>query len=260
MLHVPEYLIEGSLLGVFMLAACAAVVVVCHPDSPVARAVGCPVRRRGIIGVLMGLTAVALIYSPWGQRSGAHMNPAVTLAFFALGKVAPWDALFYVVAQFLGGVLGVGVARVIFGARLAHPAVRYAVTSPGRRGRRAAWIGEASIAAGMLGMVLISTNRAATAPYTGLFAGTMVAAYILLEAPISGMSMNPARTLASALHARDFTGLWIYLTAPPLGMLAAAAVYVGVVGTDAVYCAKLRHLSDGPACLFKCRHDAMTRR
>ena len=63
--------------------------------------------QRVFTGICMGLTAIALIHSPWGKRSGAHMNPAVTLTFLRLGHIAPWDAAFYIAAQFIGGTLGV---------------------------------------------------------------------------------------------------------------------------------------------------------
>ncbi len=59
------------------------------------------------MGLLMGLTAILIIYSPWGRQSGAHINPAVTLTFWRLGKVRTWDAIFYMLAQFAGGALGV---------------------------------------------------------------------------------------------------------------------------------------------------------
>jgi len=195
--HWPEYLIEAALLGVFMVAACAAVVIFQHPASPVARVFRFPHRRRILIGILMGLTAIALIYSPWGQRSGAHLNPGITLMFLVLGKVQPWDAAFYVLAQFVGGFLGVRLAAAVLGMHVAHETVNYAATLPGRRGVRIAWLAEFIIAFGMMSMVLLSINHAATAPYTGVFAGLLVAAYIAIEAPVSGMSMNPARTLGS---------------------------------------------------------------
>jgi aquaporin Z len=82
-----------------------------------------------------------------------------------------------------------------------------------------------------------------------LFAGALVATYIAFEAPISGMSMNPARTLASALGAHNWTALWVYFTAPPLGMLAAAEVYLRILGRHRIFCAKLHHDNQKP-CLF----------
>lgn len=254
--HWPEYLIEGALLGIFMVAACVAVVLLQHPRSPVAVAMGCPHRRRVVIGALMGLTAIALIYSPWGQRSGAHMNPGTTLTFLMLGKIQPWDAAFYIAAQFLGGFLGVWLAGVTLGHLVAHDTVNYAATLPGPRGLRAAWLAEFAIAFGLMSMVLWSTNHAGTAPFTGVFAGILVAAYIAIEAPLSGMSMNPARTLGSAIPARAFRGLWIYFTAPPLAMLCAAALYLAIAGPECVYCAKMNH-SGHAKCIFNCRIEQM---
>src|SRR5471030_1997998 len=92
--HWPEYLMEAAELGVFMLAACAAAVVLFDAESPVARALPNSVLKRLLMGAAMGGTAVAIVYSPWGKRSGAHFNPAVTLTFFHLGKIQTWEAIF----------------------------------------------------------------------------------------------------------------------------------------------------------------------
>ena len=83
----------------------------------------------------------------------------------------------------------------------------------------------------MMSAVLYFSNHHRLAGYTGLFAGLLVATYITLEAPFSGMSMNPARTFGSAFPPMIWDGLWIYLTAPPLGMLAAAEFYLWREGT-----------------------------
>ena len=92
--------------------------------------------------VITGLTAVALIYSPWGQRSGAHMNPAVTLSFLRLGKVAPWDAVFFIAAQFIGGTLGVLLVATVLTEAFTGPPVRYAATLPGPDGELVAFVAE----------------------------------------------------------------------------------------------------------------------
>src|ERR1051325_7367080 len=105
--HWPEYLIEASGLGLFMISACSFTVLFEHPASAVRQAIETPILRHVLTGIAMGLTAIALIYSPWGKQSGAHFNPATTLTFFRLGKIEPWDAFFYVLAQFLGGTAGV---------------------------------------------------------------------------------------------------------------------------------------------------------
>lgn len=261
-----EYIIEGLLLGLFMLAACLGAAAVEHPASPVRRRLRSAPVRRGVVGVLMGLTAVALIYSPPGQRSGAHMNPATTLTFLALGKVRAADAAAYIAAQFIGGFLGVVAAARLLPRFVAHESVNYAVTEPGPRGSAWAFAGEFVISLVMMLMVLATSNHARTAPYTGVLAGVLLAVYITVEAPLSGMSLNPARTVASAIPARRARALWVYFAAPVLGMLAAAGVYVAA-GTPArgaglhlgeVFCAKLKHPVGGE-CIFRCRFGEMTR-
>jgi aquaporin Z len=253
--HWPEYLMEAAGLGIFMVSACVCTAVLWHPASPVSQALADPFQRRFLTGIAMGLTAVGLIYSPWGQRSGAHLNPAVTLTFFRLGKIAPWDALFYAVAQFVGGAAGVTLAAALLSEAVAHPAVNYVVTVPGMAGPLAAFVAEVVISFILMSVVLRASNTPQLARYTGLFAGALVATYITLEAPFSGMSMNPARTFGSAFAAQRWSWLWIYFIAPPLGMLAAAAVYRRQRGLQAVICAKLDHHTTQP-CIFRCGYRA----
>ena len=243
-LHWPEYLAEAGLLGLFMVVACALGVALDHPASAAVRALPQPFARRALFGVAMGATAVAIVYSPPGKRSGGHINPAVTLAFLALGKMKPRDAALYVAAQVAGATGGVLVAWAVLGARLAHPAVHFVTTRPGA-GALAAFAAEAAISFVLMTVVLaVSASRRQA--WTGVCAGVLVAVYIALEAPISGMSMNPARSLASALPAGELRGLWIYLFAPPLGMLAATGP---MRRRAARACAKLRHAPDVP-CIF----------
>src|SRR6266511_399037 len=121
--HWPEYLIEAAGLGLFMLSACTFGALLGHPASTVVQSLPDPFARRVLMGLAMGATAVALIYSPWGQRSGAHFNPATTLTFWWLGKVTGADAAGYALAQAAGGLAGVLVAAGLLGAVLADPAV-----------------------------------------------------------------------------------------------------------------------------------------
>ncbi|MBL8747014.1 MAG: aquaporin [Phycisphaerae bacterium] len=253
--HLPEYLIESVLLAVFMLSACLTSALVQHPSSVVARRIAPGLGRRAVIGVFMGLTAVALITSSFGKRSGAHMNPATTLAYLLLGKVRAIDALGYVLGQFAGGLAGVGVARLLLGRVVTHEPVRCVVTAPSDHSwgaQRTAWLAEFGIAFILLLSVLAASNHRATASYTPWLVGSLVALFITFEAPFSGMSMNPARTIGSAVHAREFRALWVYCTAPPLAMCAAAVIYTALAGDPGVYCAKMDHRGDLP-CLFICR-------
>ena len=111
--HWPEYLCEAAELGLFMISAGLFTIVLHHPESPVVGFIPSEFTRRMLTGIAMGGTAIALVFSPLGQRSGAHFNPAVTLTFWRLGKVKNWDAVFYIVAQFIGAIAGVFVVDAI---------------------------------------------------------------------------------------------------------------------------------------------------
>ena len=206
------------------------------------------------MGLAMGLTAALLIYSPFGRRSGAHMNPAVTLTFFRLGKISGTDTVAYIAAQFLGGAAGMGVAMLLLGNLPADPTVDYVATMPGAAGPAVAFVAEMGISFLLMLTVLVVSNTPRLASFTGAAAAVLVASFITFEAPLSGMSMNPARTLASALFAHS-SGLWVYFTAPPLGMLAAAELFVRVAGCARIRCAKLHHPFDIP-CIFHCGYSS----
>jgi len=250
--HWPEYLGEAGGLGLFMVSACLFGALLFHPGSPVARAIPDGLVRRLVMGLAMGLTAVGLIYSPWGRRSGAHLNPATTLAFWRLGKIAGPDAIWYALSQMLGGVAGVLGTAAFIGPALADPTVRYVVTVPGTGGVAVAFLAEFIITFTLMTAVLNASNTARWAGFTGIVAGALVAIYITLEAPVSGMSMNPARTLASAVPSGIWDALWIYFLAPPIGMLLAAELFVRRRGLAGVFCAKLHHDSTS-RCIFRCR-------
>ena len=247
--HWPEYLMEAAGLGLFMGSAGLCGTLFEYAQSPVHRAIADPFARRTLMGVAMGLTAVGIIYSPWGKQSGAHINPATSLTFWRLGKVAGWDAGFYAAAQFVGGLAGVLLVAAIIGDWFLSPPVAAVATVPGASGGAAAFVAEVAMTFLLMLMVLFVSNSASIARYTGLVVGLLVAVYITLEAPVSGMSMNPARTFASALAGNTWTALWVYFTAPLLGMLAAAQVYLALRGRGAVRCAKMHHGSD-KRCIF----------
>jgi aquaporin Z len=250
--HYPEYLMEAAELGLFMISASLLTILLYHPSSPVIRAIPAEFTRRILMGSAMGLTAIALIYSPWGKRSGAHMNPAVTLTFFRLGKVAAPDAIFYILAQFIGAIVGVALVAAFSGKLLAHPAVNYVATVPGPGGAWPAFFAEAAISFLLFMVVLIVSNLPKVARFTGLFAGGCVALFIIVESRISGMSMNPARTFGSAFLPHLWTSLWIYFTAPPLAMLLAAELFPLFHGR--IFCAKYHH-QNNYRCIF-CEYQA----
>jgi aquaporin Z len=253
--HWPEYLMEAFELGLFMLSACLFTVLLNHPNSPLAQTISAAPLKRMLMGVAMGLTAIAIIFSPIGKRSGAHFNPAVTLTFLRLGKVQPWDAVFYTLFQFMGATVGVLFGSVILGSLLSDKSVNYAATIPGASGPLRAFLAEAAISFILMSVILAVSNNKRLGRWTGVFAGVLVATYISIESPISGMSMNPARTFGSAAVGNIWTSLWIYFIAPPMGMLLAAEVYQRVHAGSVVACAKLHHYNN-QRCMFRCNFEA----
>ena len=202
----------------------------------------------------MGSTAIAIIFSPLGKRSGAHFNPSVTWTFFRLGKVRVCDAAFYTLFQFAGSIAGVMLASFTLGNLVAYQSVNYAVTLPGPDGPIVAFFAELFISFILFSVVLTLGNTKRLARWTGVFAGALVAIYITFESPISGMSMNPARTFGSAFSAQAWTAIWIYFVAPPLGMLMAAEVYRRVTVRPTIACAKLHH-HNNKRCIFRCNFE-----
>jgi len=240
---------EVGEVGWYLFIACAFATLVHHPASIVRQVIPSSIARRFLMGLAMGITAIAIVLSPWGKRSGGHFNPAITLTFYRLGKVEVWDTWFYVIAQFLGAIGGVALASYVLRGALENHAVRYAVTAPGRYGRAIAFVAELTISFILMITVLFATNSRKLAPYTAYFVGVLILSYYTFEAPLSGMSTNPARTFGSALHANYWHGLWIYFLAPALGMLAGSEVFLRIRGGAAPYCAKLHH-ANKERCIF----------
>lgn len=247
--HWPEYLMEAGEVALYLFLTCVFASLFLYPASPVRHFVGSPVGLRALMGVAVGTTVVLIVVSPWGQQSGGHFSPALTLAFYRLGKLRLPDAIFYVVAQFAGAVGGVCIARFLLPDIVGRRAIRYAVTVPGHRGSAVAFIGELIISFALMLTILVASNHEALTRYTPYFVGFLYATFITLESPLSGMSMNPARSFAPALHASYWHALWLYFTAPTLGMLIATEVFLHVRGGVHPFCAKLHH-ANNKRCIF----------
>jgi aquaporin Z len=150
------------------------------------------------------------------------------------------------------GAAGIAAAAAVIGASFRNPPVHGIVTVPGRHGAAVALGAELVIAFVLMTAVLEAASHRAVAPFTGIVAGLLLALFVLAEQPVSGASANPARTLGAAVSAADWHALWIYVVAPPLGMLAAAEAHVRL-GRRRVPCAKLN--DDHRRCIFACdRH------
>lgn len=221
------YSYEALALGLFMVSACGFCIVIEHPDFWIKQNVESAIFRRFLMGCAMGLTAVLLIYSNFGKASGAHMNPAVTIANWQMDRMKSSDAIFYIIFQFIGGILGVLLFKIFFLEYISHPEINYVVTIPSASSTSILkpFLFEFLISFIMLLSVLILSNLPKFANYTGYFVGVLLVVYITFEAPISGMSLNPARTLASAFFSRNYSNLWIYFVAPIFGMLLASMIF-----------------------------------
>jgi len=217
---------EALGLGLFMVSAGVFGTLLEAPASPLHAALPSAFGRRALMGVAMGLTAIGLVHSPWGRRSGAHINPAFTLTFLRLGRVRARDAALYMAAQFAGGLAGALAVAALLGYAFVAPPVAAVATLPGPGGAAVAFGCELAISFALVLLVLTLGCSPRLARHTGLFVGATLFLYITFEAPFSGMSMNPARTLASAVAGGVWQDLWIYFTAPLVGMLLASQVHL----------------------------------
>ena len=171
------------------------------------------------VAITFGLIVMAMIYA-MGEKSGAHLNPAVTLAFFINGNFPGKDVLYYILSQLAGALFASLVLKFLF---------------PGSVTLGTCFPSGSALQSFVLEFILtfllmlVIVNVATGSKEQGLFAGVAIGSVILLEAmfagPISGASMNPARSLAPALVSGNLNWLWIYLTAPPLGAAAAIGIH-----------------------------------
>jgi aquaporin Z len=248
--HLPEYLAEAAGTAIMMLVGVVAIALIWSDGSAVRTMIPSPGLRRLLTGLLFATGATCVVVSPLGQRSGGHLNPAVTLAFWLKGSVRTADALFYVVAQIAGAVLGVGIAALLLD-RAAVRSVQFGLTAPGAGyGVPAAFGAEVAITALLVGVILYCVNTPRLARLTPVLAGTLVVLLVFVEAPVSGTSLNPARSIAPALLAGVFENQWLYLVAPPAGAALAVWLHGRLTGArPAAGCAKLFH-TERYRCIF----------
>ena len=249
---------EALELAALMVLICCINTVLYSSSSPLHKLSLTFTERSILMGVGVALGSFVITYSSFGRRSGAHLNPAITLTYYSIGVMQRWDALFYVVAQIGGGVLGVYLAHSFLGSSLSEAPVRYVVTLPGHSGFVLAFISECGLAALLMSLILFSSNHRTLSRFTPLIAAIIGITYSLFCSSISGYSINPARSLSSALFAEIWDGLWIFLIAPCIGMAIAGAAYVRAFGRDRVYCAKMYHDLSSP-CPFDCRFDELAK-
>ena len=137
-----------------MFSVCLLVIVFDSPHSAVFRTIPNGIIRLVILASASGLIATLLIQSPWGKRSGAHLNPAVTIAFLRLRRVQPWNALFYILAHLLGACTGVLCILLIAGSTFSEAPVLCAITVPGSAGAFLAFLAETGISMLLMALIL----------------------------------------------------------------------------------------------------------
>ncbi len=243
---------EAAGLAGFMIGASLLTTLLEHPDSPIQQLLGQqPTLRRVPLSLVLGGYIAGFIYSSWGRQSGAHLNPAMTWAFFRLGKIRFADALWYMLAQFTGAIAAAQLMKLLLGKLYAYPSVNYAATVPSHAAHATAqaFAAEFIISFVMLFVMLVAINSRRLERLAGLLAGLLIGLFLLVETPYSGMSMNSARTFGSAFAAWHWRDLWIYFTAPPLAMLLAAEIFRRWKRQQVIACAKLWH-SYNRRCIF----------
>ena len=201
-----------------------------------------------IIGSFFALGLLTVIHSPIGKRSGGHLNPAVTTAFWLNGLMAGLDAICYIIAQFAGAVFAVWLAFVLFPWRdpsitLTIPAMEYPLLL--------SMLIEFVITFNLIIMIFSFVSSNKTGRFTGIAAAVYIIMITVLFAAISGASMNLARTFGTAVLLLNFDYLLVYFTASLLGTFAAYGLFFDATKGIKPTCSKLCHKTSGP-CLFKC--------
>jgi len=198
----------AELLGAFMLVLAGTGAIIINDVS------GGAITHLGI-ALSFGLIVLAVIYT-YGDVSGAHINPAVTIAFWAAKRFPGKHVLPYIAVQCIGAIAASSVLKLMFPD---HPTL--GATLPSGSAIQS-FVLELILSWWLMTVILAVAHGAKE---KGVVAGIIIGAVVMVEAlfagPICGASMNPARSLAPALLSQNFDGLWIYLSAPILGMVLA---------------------------------------
>jgi aquaporin Z len=237
--HWVEWGCELVGTTLLLLGGLSAVCADFAPGSPVASVVRDHSLRLLITGLLFGGTGSLVAVSPFGRRSGAHLNPALSLAFWRRGHMHPHDLVGYVSAQVVGAFTGTALVRWLWGGKAR--AVHLGITEPRHGlGPLAAASIEAFMTMALVGVILIMVSSATTATWTPVAVWLVVAVLVWQGAPWTGTSLNPARSLAPAVLLPDTANLWVYIVGPLAGALLAVEAFKLVPGMD-TRTAKLFH-------------------
>jgi aquaporin Z len=238
----PWKLYGAELVGTALLIAVGLSIVILDfgQGSPVVQFLPSAGLRRLVTGFLFGTTGALIALSPLGKESGAHINPAVTLAFWLMGKLRAGNVLGYVLAQLIGAVLG-AVPLLAWGAM--GKSIAYGATLPGvTYGTGWAFLGETAATFALIFELFFFLQHRRLRNFTPALFPFLYAFLVYVEANVSGTSTNPARSFGPAVISGDWHAWWIYWLGPVLGTLLGVAVY-RVVGHNwpTIPVAKLHH-------------------
>ena len=238
--HWPEYGAElaGTAWNVFV--GLSAVVFNFAPGLPGARLVPDASLRLWLTGLIFAGSGSLFTVSPWGRLSGAHLNPSVTLAFWAHGKMRWHDVVGYLAAQFLGGAAGALLLTLAWGTHALDVKDGMTLPGPGYTAT-AAFAAEFAMTFSYVLAVFFFVSRSGLARWTPLMNWLVVAGLVWVGAGISGTSLNPARSFGPALASAHWQAQWLYFLAPPLGGISAALLSPWLSKGREVLTAKLFH-------------------
>jgi aquaporin Z len=227
--HWAEWGCEFAGTAILLLGGLSGLFLNFRPGSQVAAALPGESVRLLVTGLILGATGLLVTVSPLGRRSGAHLNPSVSLAFWRRGHMHPSDLTGYVIAQCAGAVAGTLAARVCWGAGATALDLGATRPGPGVSTAGAAAI-EALLTLVLIFGILLAVSFPRTVRWTPLVAWGLVALLVWQGGAWTGASLNPARSLAPALLAPFTAGLWAYIAGPLAGSLAAVALFGTVTG------------------------------
>ena len=220
-------LFASEFIGTALLLAIGLSVVILNwgTGSVVAQWLPSVPLRRALTGFLFGTTGCLIALSPVGKISGAHINPAVTIAFWLRGKMKTYAMVGYIASQMLGAVAGC-LPLLLWHAQ--GKSVGYGNTVPGSAGIVFAFMGETLVTAGLVTVIFIFVGRKNLRRYTPFTMPFLFGFMVWAETALSGCSTNPARSFGPAVISGVYTAYWIYIAAPLAGAAITVAVFKGL--------------------------------
>jgi len=219
---------ESLAIAGFILSAAFTTIFLEHPDSPVAQTILAvhPLLKSIILGLVMGIYIISIALAV-GKLSGGHANPIITWAFFRIKKISFANFCAYCTAQFSGAIAAVLLLHLTFGKIFEHPLINYSLSKPkSGHSLSASFIAEFIISFIFVITTLFVLSSKKLEKYNAFIAGLLIALFLIIELPYSGMSMNPARSFASALIAWKWEEIWVYFVAPVIAMLLATEIFL----------------------------------